>query len=130
MAEALRRKADVAHCSDAALLDVLEAGTPCSGLYTKACKGRKDNPNCLCNLIPAPGSFRRKGLWQKDSSALLSLEGPDPADTQRKVLLVSVTLLPILSLAPRTSFEACRYKEAGWRHAGRPEQPRQYVLCQ
>ncbi len=96
VAEALRRKADVAHCSDAALLDVLEAGTPCSGLYSKACKGRKDNPNCLCNLIPAPGSFRRKGLWQKDSSALLSLEGPDPADLQRKVLRVSVTLLPIL----------------------------------
>ena len=85
VAEALRLKGDVATCSEAQLLEVLEAAAPCSGLYSKACKGRRDNPNCLCSTIPAPGSFRRKGLWQKDPSALLTLGGMDPAGLARQV---------------------------------------------
>ena len=81
VAEALRLKADVESCSEAQLLELLEAATPCT---TKACKGRRDNPNCLCGLAPASGAFRRKGLWQRDPSALLCLGGSDPADLQRK----------------------------------------------
>lgn len=48
-----------------------------------SCKGRKDNPNCLCGLVPAQGSFRRKGLWQKDPEAVAKL-GIEPADSQRE----------------------------------------------
>ena len=90
VAEALKLKADVESCSEAQLLELFEAGTPCTG---KACKGRRDNPNCLCGLAPAPGAFRRKGLWQKDPSALLCLGGADPADLQRKARLASSLLL-------------------------------------
>jgi hypothetical protein len=48
-----------------------------------ACRGRKDNPNCLCGLVPPAGSFRRKGLWQKDPEAVAKL-GIDPADSRRE----------------------------------------------
>ena len=48
------------------------------------CKGRKASPYCLCGIVPATGSFRRKGLWQKDPEAMLSL-GPDPATRAREV---------------------------------------------
>ena len=48
-----------------------------------ACRGRKDNPNCLCGLVPPAGSFRRKGLWQKDPEAVAKL-GVDPADSRRE----------------------------------------------
>jgi ubiquitin carboxyl-terminal hydrolase 48 len=57
-------------------------------LYDKSCKGKRDNPNCLCGLIPAPGSSRRKGLWQKDPECLVSL-GANPADRKRQVPLPS-----------------------------------------
>ena len=48
-----------------------------------ACRGCKDNPNCLCGLVPPAGSFRRKGLWQKDPEAVAKL-GIDPADSRRE----------------------------------------------
>lgn len=48
-----------------------------------ACRGRRDNPNCLCGLVPAAGGFRRKGLWQKDPQAVTKL-GIDPADSRRE----------------------------------------------
>jgi hypothetical protein len=47
-------------------------------------KPRKDNPNCLCGLTPAPGSFRKKGLWTKEPAALAQL-GPDPNLWKRQV---------------------------------------------
>lgn len=43
---------------------------------------RKDNPCCMCGLVPARGSFRRKGLWQKEPAALMRL-GPDPSQARR-----------------------------------------------
>lgn len=46
-------------------------------------QGKSGNPNCLCNLIPAPGSHRRVGLWSKDLACSKVL-GPDPADIQRQ----------------------------------------------
>lgn len=49
----------------------------------KGSKGARDNPECFCALLPAPGTFRRKGLWQKEP-ALASL-GQDPA-TQARVV--------------------------------------------
>ncbi len=49
------------------------------------CKAnRKDHPGCFCCLAPAVGSFRKKGLWQKDAGLLGSL-GQDPALLERKV---------------------------------------------
>lgn len=97
VAEALRLKADVESCSEAQLLELLEAATPCTA---KACKGRRDNPNCLCGLAPAPGAFRRKGLWQRDLSALLCLGGSDPADLQRKARLAAHCLVICWILQP------------------------------
>lgn len=66
------------------LLHVLQADKPCDG----ACKSRKDNPNCLCGLVPASGSVRRKGLWQKEPQGLMHL-GANPADQHRQVCQVS-----------------------------------------
>lgn len=69
----------------AELLRVVGANRPCSeSIYDKNCKGKRDNPNCFCGLIPAPGSVRKKGLWQKDPEALKSL-GSDPAEDKREV---------------------------------------------
>lgn len=56
----------------------------CPDLYRKACKCKKDSPYCLTGIIPTPGGFRKKGLWQKDAKALLS-QGPDPAQELREV---------------------------------------------
>ena len=57
------------------ILQVLQAQqAPCED----GCKGRKDNPNCLCGLVPAEGGYRKKGLWQKQPKRLADL-GADPA---------------------------------------------------
>lgn len=56
----------------------------CLDIYSKSCKCKKDSPLCLAGIIPAPGGFRKKGLWQKDSKALLA-QGADPADQLREV---------------------------------------------
>ncbi|KAL3150109.1 hypothetical protein ABBQ38_013448 [Trebouxia sp. C0009 RCD-2024] len=61
------------------LLHVLQADKACDS----ACKGRKDNPNCLHGLVPAVGSVRRKGLWQKEPQGLMHL-GVDPAGLRRQ----------------------------------------------
>ena len=63
------------------LLHVLQANRACDSV----CKGRKDNPNCLHGLVPAVGSVRRKGLWQKEPQGLMHLDA-DPAGLRRKVL--------------------------------------------
>jgi hypothetical protein len=57
------------------VLSLAKADAPrCDG----QCKdNKKGNPNCLCGLTPALGSFRKKGLWQKEPSVLSNL-GPDP----------------------------------------------------
>jgi hypothetical protein len=66
------------------LLLQLKAGQPPCDPW-KPCKANnKQNPNCLCQLIPAEGSTRKKGVWQKDK-AYLSALGPDPAGTLRSV---------------------------------------------
>ncbi|KAJ9528051.1 hypothetical protein QJQ45_005666 [Haematococcus lacustris] len=52
---------------------------PCDG----SCKTKsKHNPSCFCGLIPAPGSFRTKGLWQKDLGSQASSN--DPNDLRRE----------------------------------------------
>lgn len=70
-----------ANLSQQHLLNILRADQTCDS----ACKGRKDNPNCLCGLVPAPGSFRRKGLWQKEPQGLQQI-GADPNDLKKQVL--------------------------------------------
>ena len=53
---------------------------PCTG----SCKSNVRNPHCFCGLVPPVGSFRKKGLWQKDSAVLGSI-GRDPADEAKEV---------------------------------------------
>ena len=62
----------------------LASGPLCQNIYNKACKCKKDNPNCLTGIIPGPSSFRKKGLWQKDTKALLA-QGHDPNDDLKEV---------------------------------------------
>lgn len=49
---------------------------------TKGSKGPV-NPRCLCWLVPAEGSHRKKGLWMKEPA--LGTLGHDPADDKREV---------------------------------------------
>lgn len=67
------------------LLSILHADQHCDS----SCKGKKDSPNCLCCLVPAPGSFRRKGLWQKEPQGMQQI-GADPADSRKQVLAMKV----------------------------------------
>ena len=79
----LKRSIEEGQLSKQRLLKLLDAHhVPCD-LYDKACSGKKDNPNCLCGLIPAPGGYRRKGLWQKDPESLACL-GNSPLDDKRQ----------------------------------------------
>ena len=54
---------------------------PSCGL--KGHKGNKDNPRCVCALVPAAGSYRKKGLWQKEPP--LGELGHDPSEQRRLV---------------------------------------------
>lgn len=61
-------------------LALADAG-PCDG----ACKANtKANPSCFCGWVPAEGSFRKKGLWQKEPALLAGL-GADPRAALRQV---------------------------------------------
>jgi hypothetical protein len=63
-------------------LQLMHCGQPAC---PPGCKGgRKDNPACLCGLIPEEGHFRKSGLFQK-TPALLSELGIDPATQRRPV---------------------------------------------
>ena len=64
------------------ILNLLSADAPPCPSTCKA--NRKESPNCLCGLVPAPGSFRKKGLWQKESLQLRDM-GQDPAEQAREV---------------------------------------------
>ena len=80
----LKRSIESGQLSHQELLRLVEAHQdPCQP-NNKTCKGRKDNPNCLCGLVPAPGGFRRKGLWQKEPDSVAGL-GWDPVDSRREV---------------------------------------------
>ena len=75
------------------LLHVLQADKACDSV----CKGRKDNPNCLHGLVPAVGSVRRKGLWQKEPQGLMQL-GIDPSGLRRQVLELLPSCSPLCLL--------------------------------
>lgn len=66
---------------DKEVLQLVGADKPCCEIFDKSCKGKKDNPNCLAGIVPLPGSFRKKGLWQKPESSLNS--EADPEDFKR-----------------------------------------------
>ena len=83
VSEALNLKQQLEHgqqLTQQELLHVLQADKACETV----CKGKKDNPNCLHGLVPAIGSVRRKGLWQKEPQGLMHL-GADPAGLRRQV---------------------------------------------
>lgn len=55
------------------------------GACPPGCKGgRKDNPACLCGIIPEEGRYKKSGLFQKVPTALGQL-GVDPATQRRAV---------------------------------------------
>ncbi|KAL5145003.1 Ubiquitin carboxyl-terminal hydrolase 26 [Glycine soja] len=55
-------------------------------IWKPVCSGcrvnNKDNPNCLCALVPPPNGARKSGLWQKMSDIVESL-GHDPTKDLR-----------------------------------------------
>ncbi len=93
--EALSLKHDLSSgqaVSQQQILHILQADRHCDG----ACKSRKDNPNCPCGVVPVAGSFRRKGLWQKEPQGLMHL-GANPSDQKRHVcILISRKFADIL----------------------------------
>ena len=76
----------------AELSGALATGPLCPNIYNKACKCKKDNPNCLAGIIPGPSGFRKKGLWQKDTKALLA-QGHDPNDDLKEVSFLAQSSL-------------------------------------
>ena len=80
----LKESIESGQLGHAELLKLVDAHQEPCQLHNKTCKGRKDNPNCLCGLVPAPGGYRRKGLWQKEPEAIASL-GCDPNGFTREV---------------------------------------------
>lgn len=68
------------------LLQLLHGNEPACDLSGLApCKSnKKDNPNCMCCLVPNVGSHRKKGLWTKEPAALSTL-GRDPNEQRREV---------------------------------------------
>ena len=80
----LKRSVEEGQLSNERLLELLTADQKACDLYDRACKGKRENPNCLCGLIPLPGGYRRKGLWQKDPEVFANI-GANPSDEKRQV---------------------------------------------
>ena len=81
----LKESIESGQISHKELLKLVEADQEPCPVDDKTYKGRKDNPNCLLGLVPAPGGYRRKGLWQKEPEAIAGL-GYDPNDLRREVI--------------------------------------------
>lgn len=116
------------------ILRVLQADKSCDNF----CKGRKDNPNCFHGLVPAVGSVRRKGLWQKEPQGLMHL-GADPSGLRRQVSLmpsgkIVMHLLVVSStnntLPCNTRYHFCTVVPscAGQQPSLWTQQPGQYML--
>lgn len=137
--EALKLKQELNNgetLSQQKILHVLQADKSCDNV----CKGRKDNPNCFHGVVPAVGSVRRKGLWQKEPQGLMHL-GADPSGLRRQVPLMPsrhhVMHLLIVStssniLLRKTCYHFCTVMQscAGQQPSLWPQQPGQYMLCE
>ncbi len=87
-------------------LTILGCTKLCDGdLYSKTCKWRRENPNCLHTLVPAPDAWRKKGLWQRNLDELLDL-GTDP-NTQLKKVGTTLCVNRAFSLASMATSSCC-----------------------
>ncbi|KAG1677224.1 hypothetical protein FOA52_013422 [Chlamydomonas sp. UWO 241] len=90
----LGRASELCQCIEAegslpacTVLELLHADAPpCAPPCSKSQHSRRDNPSCFCNMVPQPGGFKKKGIWQKNAGLLAKLGGdptgearPDPA---------------------------------------------------
>ena len=111
------------------ILHILQADRHCDG----ACKSRKDNPNCLCGVVPAAGSYRRKGLWQKEPQGLMQL-GANPSDQKRQVCILITSRCAKICPATAASAQKSKLSSAGTGAGCRltmwPQQPWQHMLCE
>ncbi len=55
--------------------------SPCAG---QCGRNDKSNASCFSGLVPAEGSFKKKGLWKKQPDCLGKLGG-NPEDAKRQV---------------------------------------------
>jgi hypothetical protein len=89
------------------------------------CKGgRKDNPACLCGLIPEEGRFKKAGLFTKLPAALGEL-GVDPSTQRRPVrVLCAARAAPCRAARPRARARRARGGPlAAWARSAGPAAP-------
>ena len=77
--------ATIEQTGDLPLENKLQLMHCCQPACPQGCKGgRKDNPACICSLIPEEGHFKKSGLFQKTPAVLGEL-GIDPSTQRRSV---------------------------------------------
>ncbi|PIN21050.1 Ubiquitin carboxyl-terminal hydrolase [Handroanthus impetiginosus] len=87
-------------------------------IWKPVCQGcrvnTKDNPNCLCGLIPPPNGSRKSGLWQKTSEIVNSL-GPDPSNDLRASCNTPAGLTNLGATCYANSILQCLYMNKSFR---------------